>query len=122
MTSAPTLYLNGRVALYHGDSRDMLKALPDNSIDSVVTDPPYALVSIVKRFYTSPEWRGLVRDIKAVRGNCCERCGSSYRVAGDHKVELKDGGAPLDDENVELLCAACHNRKTAAARAARVSG
>jgi site-specific DNA-methyltransferase (adenine-specific) len=28
----------------------MLKTLPDNSIDSVVTDPPYALVSIVKRF------------------------------------------------------------------------
>lgn len=36
--------------LYHGDSRDVLKTLPDNSIDSVVTDPPYALVSIVKRF------------------------------------------------------------------------
>lgn len=28
----------------------MLKGIPDNSIDSVVTDPPYALVSIVKRF------------------------------------------------------------------------
>lgn len=36
--------------LHHGDSRDVLKTLPDNSIDSVVTDPPYALVSIVKRF------------------------------------------------------------------------
>lgn len=36
--------------LYHGDSRDVLRTLPDNSIDSVVTDPPYALVSIVKRF------------------------------------------------------------------------
>lgn len=33
-----------------GDSRDVLKTLPDNSIDSCVTDPPYALVSIVKRF------------------------------------------------------------------------
>jgi site-specific DNA-methyltransferase (adenine-specific) len=28
----------------------VLKALPDHSVDSVVTDPPYALVSIVKRF------------------------------------------------------------------------
>lgn len=43
-------HLNGRVTLYRGDSRDVLKQLPDNSIDSVVTDPPYALVSIVKRF------------------------------------------------------------------------
>jgi site-specific DNA-methyltransferase (adenine-specific) len=43
-------FLGGRVRLAHGDSRDVLKSLPDNSIDSVCTDPPYALVSIVKRF------------------------------------------------------------------------
>jgi site-specific DNA-methyltransferase (adenine-specific) len=43
-------FLDGRVVLHHGDSRDVLKGLPDNSIDSVCTDPPYALVSIVKRF------------------------------------------------------------------------
>lgn len=34
----------------HGDSRDVLKTMADASIDSCVTDPPYALVSIVKRF------------------------------------------------------------------------
>lgn len=45
-------FLNGKVQLFNGDSRDVLKKLPDNSIDSVVTDPPYALVSIVKRFGT----------------------------------------------------------------------
>lgn len=44
------LHLDSRVQLFNGDSRDVLKQLPDNSIDSVVTDPPYALVSIVKRF------------------------------------------------------------------------
>ncbi len=43
-------FLDGRVALHAGDSRDVLKTLADNSIDSIVTDPPYALVSIVKRF------------------------------------------------------------------------
>lgn len=36
--------------LLQGDSREALKGLADNSIDSCVTDPPYALVSIVKRF------------------------------------------------------------------------
>lgn len=41
---------DGRVVLHCGDCRDALKGMPDNSIDSVVTDPPYALVSIVKRF------------------------------------------------------------------------
>lgn len=38
------------ITLHHGDSRDVLKTLADNSIDSVVTDPPYALVSVQKRF------------------------------------------------------------------------
>lgn len=43
-------FLGGKVRLACGDSRDVLKDLPDASIDSVVTDPPYALVSIQKRF------------------------------------------------------------------------
>lgn len=38
------------VRVEHGDSRKVLKTLGDNSIDSVVCDPPYALVSIQKRF------------------------------------------------------------------------
>lgn len=70
-------------------------------------------------FYQSPEWRALVRSIKAERGRWCERCGSGHRVAGDHIVEIKDGGAALDAANVELLCQPCHNGKTAAARARR---
>lgn len=43
-------FLDGRVILRAGDSRDVLKTITDCSIDSIVTDPPYALVSIVKRF------------------------------------------------------------------------
>lgn len=34
----------------HADSRDALKEIEDASIDACVCDPPYALVSIVKRF------------------------------------------------------------------------
>lgn len=41
---------NGQVRLHQGDSRDVLKTLADCSIDSIVCDPPYALVSIQKRF------------------------------------------------------------------------
>lgn len=37
------------VTIHHGDSREVLKTLADASIDSVVCDPPYALVSIGKR-------------------------------------------------------------------------
>lgn len=38
------------VTILHGDSRDVIRGMADCSIDSVVCDPPYALVSIVKRF------------------------------------------------------------------------
>lgn len=43
-------FLDGRVTLYAGDCLDVLAAMPENSVDSVVTDPPYHLTSIVKRF------------------------------------------------------------------------
>ncbi|WLB14801.1 DNA methyltransferase (plasmid) [Bradyrhizobium elkanii] len=48
-------FLDGRVTLHAGDSREVLKTIPDCSIDSIVTDPPYALVSIVKRFGNTKE-------------------------------------------------------------------
>jgi len=43
-------FLDGKVTLLKGDCLELLKGLPENSIDSVVTDPPYHLTSIVKRF------------------------------------------------------------------------
>jgi site-specific DNA-methyltransferase (adenine-specific) len=39
-----------RIKLMLGDNMKSLKELPDNSVDSIVTDPPYALTSIKKRF------------------------------------------------------------------------
>lgn len=47
---APEMLLGGKVSLFGGDNRDVLRSQPDASVDSIVTDPPYALVSIVKRF------------------------------------------------------------------------
>ena len=43
-------FLGGKVVLHCGDSLEILKDLPDNSVDSCVCDPPYHLTSIVKRF------------------------------------------------------------------------
>lgn len=39
----PSLFQGGRVALYAGDCLDVLDRLPENSVDSCVTDPPYHL-------------------------------------------------------------------------------
>ena len=36
-------YADDAVTLFHGDCLDVLRTLPDNSVDSVVTDPPYGL-------------------------------------------------------------------------------
>lgn len=44
----------GAATLYLGDSRVVLSDIDSDSVDSVCTDPPYALVSIVKRFANSP--------------------------------------------------------------------
>jgi DNA modification methylase len=41
---------DGKITLHAGDCLDVLKAMPENSIDAVVTDPPYHLTSIVKRY------------------------------------------------------------------------
>ncbi len=45
--------LNGRVSMLGGDCIDVMRTLPDASVDSIVTDPPYHLTSIVKRFGAS---------------------------------------------------------------------
>lgn len=54
----------------HADSRDALRELADASIDAVVTDPPYALVSIVKRFGAE--------DAKPVKGDVYARASAGF--------------------------------------------
>lgn len=58
-------FLNGRITLHCGDCLDVLAILPENSIDSCVTDPPYHLVSIVKRFGSPTAKPVRVGDINA---------------------------------------------------------
>ena len=43
-------HLDGRVVLHGGDCLEIMASLPENSVDSVICDPPYHLTSIVKRF------------------------------------------------------------------------
>ena len=75
-----------------------------------------------QRLYESPEWRRL-RAIYFKRNPLCEVCYAEGRITPavicDHKVEIKDGGAKLDIENVTAMCRACHNKKTASERAKR---
>jgi 5-methylcytosine-specific restriction protein A len=78
-------------------------------------------VKVVLPFYLLPEWKGLIARIIAKRGRRCEDCGrTGCRVFGDHVVEMKDGGAALDERNVLLRCGSCHGKKTEAEKRARV--
>lgn len=43
-------FFNGKVRLHAGDCMEILPTLAAESVDAVVTDPPYHLTSIVKRF------------------------------------------------------------------------
>lgn len=81
---------------------------------------------VAEGFYSTPEWKALRAQLIRQRGAACEGTEHSpaasrtgHRLFADHVIELRDGGAPLDPTNVQLLCGACHTRKTAAARAAR---
>jgi 5-methylcytosine-specific restriction protein A len=85
-------------------------------------------------FYLSPEWRDLCQLLKDTRwpllivkqGHCCEdpHCRAQHRLGQriyfDHVVELKDGGAPLDPDNVMGRCGSSHTRKTLRHRALRL--
>ena len=59
-----------RVRLFHGDCREVLRELPDASVDSVVTDPPYELGFMGKAWdaqgvaYDCELWREVLRVLK----------------------------------------------------------
>ena len=83
-----------------------------------------AAPKLVEAFYNSREWRSLAALMKREAGYRCQRpgCFSTERLIADHIVERKDGGANLDRSNIEVLCHAHHQAKTALARARRAKG
>lgn len=64
MTLTPH-YRDDNVTLYAGDCLDVLAELPDASVDSVVTDPPYGLDFMGKKWDT-----GAVAFDTAIWGHC----------------------------------------------------
>lgn len=57
-------------SVYHGDCREVLKGLPDNSVDACVTDPPYELGFMGKGWdstgiaYDPKVWAEVLRVLK----------------------------------------------------------
>lgn len=57
-----------KIILEHGDSLEILKSFDENSVDSVVTDPPYGLKFMAKKWdYDVPSielWKEVLRVLK----------------------------------------------------------
>jgi 5-methylcytosine-specific restriction protein A len=103
----------------HAPRLKCLPLSPLRPLDTRTVRPPGA-IKLTAAFYKSPAWQALMRALIAERGRVCASCGAKGgRIYGDHIEELVDGGAPLDPGNIELLCGACHNRKTARERERR---
>ncbi len=61
-----------------------------------------------RRLYGTKRWKD-TRSRTLIRiGRICERCGGNRSLDVHHIVALKDGGAPYDPNNLEVLCRSCH--------------
>ena len=87
-----------RLTLHHGDCLEVLRSLPDCSVDSVVTDPPYGLSFMGKRWdYDVPSvevWAECLRVLKP-GGHLLAFAGTrtQHRMA----VRIEDAGFEIRD-------------------------
>ena len=84
--------------IHHGDCLEVLRTLPDNSVDAVVTDPPYGLSFMGKRWdYDVPSvevWAECLRVLKP-GGHLLAFAGTrtQHRMA----VRIEDAGFEIRD-------------------------
>ena len=81
-----------------GDCLDRLKELPDNSVDSIVTDPPYGISFMAKKWdYDVPSvdvWTEAMRVLKP-GGHALIACGT--RTQHRMVVNIEDAGFEIRD-------------------------
>ena len=89
---------NEDAQLIHGDCLEVLRGIPDNSVDSIVTDPPYGLSFMGKKWdYDVPEqaiWEECLRVLKP-GGHLLSFAGTrtQHRMA----VRIEDAGFEIRD-------------------------
>lgn len=95
-----TPYFETRLGkLYHGDCLEVLQGIPDNSIDAVVTDPPYGWKFMGKKWdYDIPSvetWQEVLRVLKP-GGHALVACG----VRTQHRMAVNIEGAGFEIRDV----------------------
>ena len=99
MTLNPIIQFDG-ATVFHGSNLDVLPTLPDNSVDSIVTDPPYELGFMGKKWdstgiaYSVELWQECLRVLKP-GGHLLSFGGTRtwHRVA----VAIEDAGFDVRD-------------------------
>ena len=91
-------YEDEQTTIYNGDCREVLQTLPDDSVDAVVSDPPYGLAFMGKRWdYDVPGvevWQQCLRVLKP-GGHLLAFAGTrtQHRMA----VRIEDAGFEIRD-------------------------
>ena len=89
-------YMN--IKLLNGDCLEQMKQLPDNSVDSIVSDPPYGISFMAKKWdYDVPKvevWKEAMRVLKH-GGHALIACGT--RTQHRMVVNIEDAGFEIRD-------------------------
>lgn len=106
-------YRDDRLTLYHGDCLEVLAELPDVSVDSIVTDPPYELGFMGRRWdasgiaYNVDLWKHCLRVLKP--GGHLLAFGGT-RTYHRMTCAIEDAGFEIRDEIAWLY--GCHDDQT----------
>ena len=109
MTSAP-YWRDAASALYVGDARDVLAAMPDGSADCIVTSPPYWAkrdYGVAGQYGREPDPAAYVETLRGVfaearrvladDGTCWLNLGDSYSVGGGSRQRHARLSRPAPD-------------------------
>lgn len=86
MTAADTEHAEPPYTLHHGDCLEVMRSLPDNSVDSVVTDPPYGIRFMGKA------WDGADIDARAASRRSMQSHAPDAGPNGGHKSIAAEAG------------------------------
>lgn len=71
-----------------------------------------------QKFYGSAQWKKIRKQVLQ-RDIICTSCKREPSTMVDHIREIKDGGCKTCYDNLQGMCKACHNAKTAQERRKR---
>jgi site-specific DNA-methyltransferase (adenine-specific) len=91
-------FSDGSCVIYNGDCADVLLSIPDNSIDAVVTDPPYGLSFMGKRWdYDVPSVDVWVQCLRVLKPGGHLLAFAGTRTQHRMAVRIEDAGFEIRD-------------------------